>query len=210
MRQSAGILVSRAALVLGLTACVAAAQAQVFTSTLSGPAEFPANTSTATGNTRVTVDASAHTLRVEATFSGLSTNTSAAHIHCCVSPSAVPSTSGVATTTPSFVGFPLGVQAGSMDQTYSLLNAGSFSPAFVAANGGTAAGAEAAFIAGIRSGQAYLNIHTAMFPGGEIRGFLFAAPLGIPVPTLTQGLLGVLALLLAGGGLIAWRRRQRA
>jgi hypothetical protein len=42
----------------------------------------------------------------------------------------------------------------------------------VTANGGTTAGAEAALLAGLEAGQAYLNIHTTMFPGGEIRGFL--------------------------------------
>ena len=207
MRHQAGVVISRVALALGLAVFVAAAHAQVFTSTLSGPSEFPVNASTATGNTTVTVDAGGHTMRVQVTFAGLSTNTTAAHLHCCVSPAAAPPTSGVATTTPSFVGFPLGVQAGNMDQTYSLLNATSYSAAFIAANGGTVAGAEAALISGLRSGQAYLNIHTAMFPGGEIRGFLLVAPLGIPVPTLTQGLLGVLALLLAAGGWFARRRR---
>ena len=41
-----------------------------------------------------------------------------------------------------------------------------------------AAGArDAPFIGlGVESGKAYLNIHTAAFPGGEIRGFLTPAP----------------------------------
>ena len=38
--------------------------------------------------------------------------------------------------------------------------------------GGTAAGAEAALLAGMQAGRAYLNIHTTTRPGGEIRGFL--------------------------------------
>jgi len=37
-------------------------------------------------------------------------------------------------------------------------------------HGGTAAGAEAALVGGLAAGQAYFNIHTSPFPGGEIRG----------------------------------------
>ena len=48
----------------------------------------------------------------------------------------------------------------------------SYNLAFVTAHGGTTASAAAALLAGLEAGQAYLNIHTTMFPGGEIRGFL--------------------------------------
>ena len=50
--------------------------------------------------------------------------------------------------------------------------ASSYNPAFVTAHGGTVAGAEADLLAGLKAGQAYLNIHSSTFPGGEIRGFL--------------------------------------
>jgi hypothetical protein len=53
-----------------------------------------------------------------------------------------------------------------------MLDLSSYNPAFVSANGGTAASAEAALFAGIMAGHAYLNIHTTTFPGGEIEGFL--------------------------------------
>jgi hypothetical protein len=53
-----------------------------------------------------------------------------------------------------------------------MLEPGSYNPAFVTANGGTAASAEATLFTGIMAGHAYLNIHTTMFPGGEIEGFL--------------------------------------
>ena len=43
----------------------------------------------------------------------------------------------MATRVPSFVGFPLGVTAGSMDNTYDLNLASSYNPAFVTDNGGT-------------------------------------------------------------------------
>jgi hypothetical protein len=53
----------------------------------------------------------------------------------------------------------------------------SFSPSFLNNNGGgTAAGAEAALAAGLDAGRAYLNIHSNIYPGGEIRGFLVPEP----------------------------------
>jgi hypothetical protein len=52
--------------------------------------------------------------------------------------------------------------------------ASSFNPAFVASHGGTLALAEQALLDGTIAGQSYLNIHSSMFGGGEIRGFLTA------------------------------------
>ena len=64
-----------------------------------------------TGFATVVYDDLAHTLSVDASFSGLLGTTTAAHIHAAT---AVPGvgTAGVATQTPSFVGFPLGVTSG--------------------------------------------------------------------------------------------------
>ena len=62
--------------------------------------------------------------------------------------------------------------AGTYTRTFDMTNPASYNPAFVTANGGTAASAEQALLAGLLGGQAYLNVHTTMFPGGEIRGFL--------------------------------------
>jgi len=78
---------------------------------------------------------------------------------------------GVATTTPTFAGFPLGVTSGSYDNTLDMTLSSSYNPSFVTAHGGIA-GAEAFLFAGIAAGQAYLNIHSQTFPGGEIRGQL--------------------------------------
>jgi hypothetical protein len=140
---------------------------------LSGFNENPANASPGTGLTTVTYDAALHTLAVEVVFQSLTGATTASHIHCCVVP---PGNVGVATQLPTFAGFPLGVTAGTYVNVFDLTLASSFNPAFVAANGGTAAGAEAALAAGLAAGQAYLNIHTTAFPGGEIRGFLQPVP----------------------------------
>src|SRR5262249_10918988 len=75
-------------------------------------------------------------------------------------------------TTPTFTGFPLGVTSGTYDHTFDTLSASSYNPAYVTAHGGTAAGAEAALAACLSAGGAYLNIHSTVDPGGEIRGFL--------------------------------------
>jgi CHRD domain len=179
-----------------------AAQAQTYMASFSGSNESPPVASAGTGSTTVTVNATANTLRVISIFSGLNSNTTASHIHCCVAP---PGNAGVATTVPSFVGFPLGVTAGTMDQTYDMTQSSTWNPAFITANGGTTAGAEAALLAGLAAGQAYVNIHTVTSPGGEIRALL---PAAVVVPTLPGWLLGVCALLLTAGAYVALRRRM--
>jgi hypothetical protein len=129
----------------------------------------PHPTSSGTGTAFVTWDTTTNLMTVEVTFSGLSAGTTASHIHCCV---AAPANTGVATTLPTFPGFPLAVMSGTYSHTFNMLDPGSYNPAFVTAHGGTAASAAAALFAGLMAGQAYLNIHTTAFPGGEIRGFL--------------------------------------
>ena len=140
----------------------------IYTAVLSGLNEGPPNGSSGTGVTFVTVDTVAQTIRVEVTFSGLTGTTTASHIHCC-QPLGV--NAGVATTTPTFAGFPLGVTSASYDNTLDMTLSSSYNPSFVTAHGGIA-GAEAFLFAGIAAGQAYLNIHSQTFPGGEIRGQL--------------------------------------
>jgi hypothetical protein len=153
-----------------------------YTAELSGLNENPPSISPGTGFATVIFDDTAHTLFVEVSFSDLLADATAAHIHCCIDP---PGNTSVATITPSFPGFP-NVTSGTYSNTFDLTLASSFNGAFITANGGTPAGAEAALGAGLAAGQAYFNVHTAVFPGGEIRGFLAA----VPEPS-TFSLLGV-------------------
>ena len=163
---------------------------------LDGPSESPANASPGIGSGTVNYDDSAHTLQLQVSFSGLTGTTTASHIHA---PTASPfsGTAGVATTTPSFAGFPLGVTSGSYSDTLDLTAASSYNPAFITANGGTPAGAESALAAAMAGGEAYWNIHSSTFGGGEIRGFL------VPVPEPST-----LAVLGLGAGALVWRRRR--
>jgi hypothetical protein len=164
----------------------------VFMTSLSGPNESPPNASPGTGTATVDLDTVGNTLHVSVSFSGLQGTTTASHIHSATA-SPGTGTAIVATTTPTFPGFPLGVTSGVYDNTLDLTLLTSYNPAFVTANGGTAASAEAALIAGMLAGEAYLNIHSTVVPGGEIRGFLQIVPEPGSVILLSTGVLGVLA-----------------
>jgi hypothetical protein len=168
---------------------------QVYYTALSGPNEFPTNTSPGIGKAVVTIDG--NFMRVQITFSGLVPQTSAglpsgttaSHIHA---PTPVPlsltSTAGVATQTPTFAGFPLGVREGTYDHSFDMTQNSSYNPTYITANGGTAASAFTALKTAIAAGKSYLNIHSNAFPSGEIRGFL------LPCPTITVSIPNSFAL----------------
>ena len=183
-----------------LLACAGQAHAVTYIATLSGPAESPPNASAGVGTASVFIDETTDIMDVHVSFSGLTGTTTASHIHCCTAV-AKTSTAGVATEVPFFDSFPIGVTSGTYLHLFNLLDASAYNPAFVAANGGTAASAEAALIAGLNADKAYLNIHTSFKPGGEIRGFLSV------VPEPSSWALMILGAGLAGAGL---RRRRLA
>ena len=173
-----------------------------FGTILSGANEVPAVASPGAGTAVVVLDPTAQTLQVVASFFGLTTPDTAAHIHCCAP---LGTNAGVATTVPAFQGFPLGVTQGVyLSPVFDLTQPLIYNPAFVTMQGGLSQ-AEAALIAGIENDQTYFNIHTMANPGGEIRGQL--EPLGaVPEPT-TLLLLGTT---LTGLGFAnRWRQRRQ-
>jgi hypothetical protein len=162
-----------------------------FVANLLGANEVPPSGSPATGFATVVLDPAAHTIEISATFTGLTTPDVAAHIHCCLPSPFAPGNIGVATQVPAFQDFPLGVTSGTYPpHIFDLTQALIYNPAFVTAQG-TIAAAEAALVSGIQNNETYFNIHTTMFPGGEIRGFVVAAPEPASLVLLGSALFGL-------------------
>jgi len=127
-----------AVLVLGSSA---AAQIQSYDVCLSGAQENPPVATTATGHATVTLDLGLRQMTINGTFSGLSGNQTASHLHGGAAIGSNASVIGALTIT--------GGTSGSFSGTVNL----GMNP-FAAA----------------KSGRTYINIHSSVFPGGELRG----------------------------------------
>jgi hypothetical protein len=71
------------------------------------------------GSALITWDTVTNVMTVNATFAGLTTGNTAAHIHCCID---APSNAGVATTVPTFTGFPTGATSGTYSHAFDMLS----------------------------------------------------------------------------------------
>jgi len=151
--------------VLAVAAVAMPAFAIVYNFPLEGIQEVPPTPSPATGSCTVNLDEGTGAVSVSCTYSGLLGNATAAHIHGLAPPG---------TNAGVIVG--LTVSGGT---TGTVTGGGTLSPANTA---------------GMLAGQTYVNVHSSLFPGGEIRGQI------VPEPA-TLGLLAI-------GGLLATRRRR--
>lgn len=189
-----GTAVVMAALAVAGAGRVAAAQT-TYAGALSGAQQVPANGSTASGFSTLTLNG--NLLTVNVSWAGLTGGPLAAgHIHCCAAPVNAGVNAGVAVP---FVGIGSTV-SGSYVNTFDLLNAATYLPAFLAENGNSAATARATLVAGLNANQAYVNLHNAVYPNGEIRANVSAVP---EPSTFALAAAGV-----GGAGLVARRRRR--
>ncbi|MBT0960035.1 CHRD domain-containing protein [Denitromonas iodatirespirans] len=155
---------------LGLCVSTAWADPVMYSTSLSGANEVPANLSPATGTLSVGFDAAANTLSVDLNFADLTGSTVVAHLHCCAGPGV---NAGVAV---GLTGFVSGVTAATYNRLFDLTDSSIYAAAFLASAGGNATDAASALGAALAAGQVYVNIHTTTFAGGEIRGNLLAVP----------------------------------
>jgi hypothetical protein len=115
---------------------------QIFEANLGASQEVPLNTSTATGAAEVQFNENTNKLTWKVTYSGLTGPATAAHIH---GPAPVGQNAGV------LIPFP-----GNLD-AQPIMGETTVTPAQYA---------------DLAAGLYYVNIHSARFPGGEIRGQL--------------------------------------
>jgi hypothetical protein len=142
----------------GLTAFNLSAST-LFLANLDGPQE--PTSSTATGFGTVVLNDAMDTITVDLSWTGLIGGpATAAHIHCCAPPG-----SNAAVLFPFTI--PNVTSGSMMEQTFAI------TPTEVSE---------------LESGLMYMNIHNAVFPGGEIRGQLEVAAVPEPASIVLVGL----------------------
>lgn len=148
------VLLAAGLLVIAVPAAVLAAD-EVFKATLTGGAEVPPVTAAGTGNGTVTIADDESTISWDVSYSGLTGDAAASHIHFGAADVAGPVMIPFAPVTNSGT-------------------TGSFARADYAGKEGLPAD-WAGVLKAIRDGDAYVNVHTAANPPGELRGQLTAS-----------------------------------
>ena len=146
-----------------------------FTSTLNGANSAPANASTATGTALMSFNDMTNLFDLSINVIGLTKTTlTNSHIHLGASGVNGGVIFGLGTgSSPNWTNTATGMSLSLTGQTFPAAN-----------------------VADLLAGNTYLNLHTAAFPGGEIRGQLVAAaPVPLPAAAwlLGSGLIGLVA-----------------
>jgi hypothetical protein len=151
---------------LGLLPAAAQAQDRQFKATLISYEEVPALSNTGTGIFKMLIDFADTSFEYELSFSGVSgSGATQSHIH--IAQKGV--NGGIMVFFCSNLGNgPPGTQACPANGTVT----GKITAADVIgpSSQGISAGEFAEVLAAIRAGTVYANVHSALFPGGEIRG----------------------------------------
>jgi hypothetical protein len=164
-------LISSLVVVAALSTGVASAQT-TFEAFLTGLGENPPNGAPGSGIGTVVLNAAQNQITVDESWSGLLAPATASHIH---GPGGAGTNAGVIFP---LSGVPAATAGAIPEQTFAI---------------------NATQVGYLFSGYLYMNIHTSVFPGGEIRGQLLL----VPEP-------GTLTLFAAGGALaVVWPRRRR-
>lgn len=149
----------------------------IFTAALSGSQETPPNASPATGFGTFVLNDAMTDLSFDITFSGLVAPSIAAHFHDAPAGVAGPIVRGM---TPAE--FTPGLTSGTIIGDWLATDSQPLTPALVNE---------------LLSGNIYFNIHSTVFPGGEIRGQLIRA-VAVPEPggvaLLGSGMVGFVGL----------------
>ena len=163
----------RLVVLAALCVCGVPAQAQItFVAVLSSLQEIPPNASPATGFSQVVLNAAETQITADLSWQNLVAASTAAHIH----------------TAPVGVNGPV---------TFPFIGAGGMITGAVATHVFLINPAQ---VTSLKAGNMYVNVHSSVYPGGEIRGQLQAVPEG-----------NSLILLLAGAApimLVVYRRKN--
>ena len=149
-----------------------------FGATLTGSQETPPNNSPGTGTGSVLLDDVADTITVDLSWANLTTPATAAHIH-----TAPPGVPGPITFPLS--GVPFATTGSIPEQVFSITPAQ---------------------IVDLEAGNMYLNVHSTMFPDGEIRGQLGRIPEPGSLALIAVGLVGLASVTRLGRS-AGWRKR---